>query len=424
MGIWNRRKKYSMDSEDESIKNKKGHIKVNKLIRRELYLTMVSIMGVTLVILGSTYAIFSSVNRSKEYNVINIGTLEITFDDTSNGLGDIIRLSNAYPVSDSIGLSSTPYKFTVKNIGTLSTDYVVKILDDQAMIEADGCADNLIEKSALKYNVNSNLESDSYLLSEKDNYVIATGTLRAGQSKTYSLKMWIDENAGNEVLGKHFHGKIVIETGTILPNSTPENCFTFDGAGTITGYKCYEGNPDGLSAIVNVVIPSSIKGVAVTTIGPSAFSSKNLATVMISEGITTIQESAFQNNQLTNVTFPSTITTIENAGFKMNSLISVDFPESLTMIGEQAFQYNFMTTIKLSNNIKTIGKQAFYYNSFEDVEIPASVTSIGDMAFYTTRIRSVTVLGKSSISDFESYPATSPFAWISGYSDENIIWKP
>ena len=36
----------------------------------------------------------------------------------------------------------------------------------------------------------------------------------------------------------------------------------------------------------------------------------------------------------------------------------------------------------------------------------------------------VVVKGKSSISDFKSYPTSSPFGWASGYSDANIVFEP
>ena len=220
---WSRRKKYSVEGEPEG---KKIPMRVSKLVKRELYLTMASIVGVSLVIIGSTYAVFSSVNRSKEYNVINVGTLQIEYDDTGSGLGDIIKLNNAFPVSDSTGQSNTPYKFKITNTGSIATNYSIRIADDEGMIEADGCSNNLLPKTALKYSLNGGTAT---LLSSKSNYVIESGTLRAGESKTYNLRMWIHTNVGNEILGKHFHGKIVIESeatepilakNTILANNT------------------------------------------------------------------------------------------------------------------------------------------------------------------------------------------------------------
>lgn len=422
MGIWNRRKKYSIENEKTG-KEEKNSIKVKttKLIRRELYLTMVSILGVTMVILGSTYAIFSSVSRSKAYNVINIGTLEITYDDTSEGLGDIINLNNAYPGRDP---NADPYKFKIKNVGTLGVDYVVKIVDDQAMIDADGCADNLIPKSALRYNIN--YSGGQGLLSDAVDSIIFRGTLLPGETKSNLLWMWIDENAGNEVLGKHFHGKVVIETGSIVSNVTPEECFTIDATGAITGYKCYSGNSDGLATIVDVVIPSTIGGTRVTSIGDSAFKSKGIEKVVIPNGVTTIGDSAFAFDALTDLVLPDSVTTIGNTAFKANQLLRIDFSSNLESIGNNAFEYSRLSTLSLPDKLTTVGDYAFSTQEITQLVIPASVTSIGNNAFasggdgYTT---SVTILGKRSPADFIKF-GTNVFYWATGYSDANIIWQP
>ena len=41
--------------------------------------------------------------------------------------------------------------------------------------------------------------------------LIISGSLKAGESKTFTLKLWIKEDATNEALGKHYHGKIVVD---------------------------------------------------------------------------------------------------------------------------------------------------------------------------------------------------------------------
>ena len=63
-----------------------------------------------------------------------------------------------------------------------------------------------------------------------------------------------------------------------------------------------------------------------------------------------------------------------------------------------------------------------------DVVIPETiggkiVKEIGEYAFSRNQLTSVTIKGKSSKSDFTSYPSSSLFGWASGYSDLNIIWN-
>ncbi len=101
------------------------------------------------------------------------------------------------------------------------------------------------------------------------------------------------------------------------PVITPaEMYFTFDSTtGTITGYNIAGG--------LDVVIPSTIGGVAVEHIGMDAFLEKYLTSVIIPDSVTSIGDCAFRNNQLTSVTIPDSVTSIGSWAFENNQLTSV-----------------------------------------------------------------------------------------------------
>ncbi len=126
-----------------------------------------------------------------------------------------------------------------------------------------------------------------------------------------------------------------------------------------------------VSAPNNAVIPSSIGGIQVTTIGESAFANNDLTSVTIPDGVTTINKDAFNNNNLTSVTIPNSVTTI----------------------GEGAFRYNQLDSVIIGDSVKTIGYGAFYYNQIISITIPDSVTAIGYGAFASNLLTSVTILG-------------------------------
>ena len=117
---------------EEEVEKKK--ILFTKLLKREMMMTMISVLAVTTVILGGSYAIFTNIQRASKYNMIHAGTLQIVYDDTSSGLGNIINLNGALPESDSEGQKREPYKFKITNTGSLTAKYKIKILDDEAMI--------------------------------------------------------------------------------------------------------------------------------------------------------------------------------------------------------------------------------------------------------------------------------------------------
>ena len=178
---------------------KKGKWKVQFLVMA------FCVFGLVAVLVGSSYAIFSDVSDQGDYNTVTAGTLQLSYEDTQS-----LSLSNLYPVSDVEGMTGEGYTFTVRNIGTLPSDYKVMIQDDEAMIQADGCSDHLMPKANIKISVDG---GTPFLLSsiEESNYMITTGNLQPGESVTHVVKVWIDEASGNEILGTHFHGKVVVE---------------------------------------------------------------------------------------------------------------------------------------------------------------------------------------------------------------------
>ena len=181
-------------------------VALTKMAKRQLVATLLSILGVTIVSLGSAYAFFTSISKSADYNVIKVGTLNIDFGEESS---NTINLSGQYPMSDEEGLKLTPYTFTIENTGTLPADYEIFIQDDTDMIKQDNCANNQLNKDYIKYKLN---EGEPLVLSTiaGNDYKIASGSLEVGQKETYTLYVWIKEGAGNDVLNKHYHGKLVI----------------------------------------------------------------------------------------------------------------------------------------------------------------------------------------------------------------------
>jgi hypothetical protein len=154
-----------------------------------------------------------------------------------------------------------------------------------------------------------------------------------------------------------------------LPSTTvptPEEYFTFDSTtGTITDYDVDGG--------LDVVIPSTIGGVAVEHIGDEAFSDKTLTSVIIPDSVTTIGDYAFYVNQLTSVIIPDSVTSIDGYVFANNHLTSVTFGNSVTSIGVAAFNENLLTSVTIPNSVTSIGYFAFGNNHLTSVTIGADV---------------------------------------------------
>ena len=219
------KRKIKVENYENNYVDKNVEVKqqVSKAFTRETKFTILSIFVVTIVMISSAYAIFSTVQKQEDYNTLTVGTLKIDFDATSTDMGNIINLNGAYPTSDEEGQKTNPYSFRITNSGTLAAAYKVKIIDDQDMINEDKCQDNLLPKANIKVSING---GTPFLLNsvESNEYVINSDTLNPRGNKNFAIRIWIDENSGNEVLGKHYHGKIVVESANTKEKEPEKLC--------------------------------------------------------------------------------------------------------------------------------------------------------------------------------------------------------
>src|SRR5450830_1759765 len=163
-----------------------------------------------------------------------------------------------------------------------------------------------------------------------------------------------------------------------------------------------------------VVIPSTLGGYPVTTIGNGAFfDCLKLTSVTIPNSVTSIGDKAFYGcSFLTSVTIPNSVTTIGNGAFyDCLKLTSVTIPNSVTSIGDNVFSgCSFLTSVTIPNSVTSIGDSAFRgCMSLTSVTIPNSVTSIGVGAFYDcTGLTSVTI--PNSVTSI----GADTFGWCTG----------
>ena len=128
------------------------------------------------------------------------------------------------------------------------------------------------------------------------------------------------------------------ETDPPAPSATAEweKCYTYEG-NTTTGLTEYGESyivRNGLTAVV----PSSINGQQITTIGRNTFDAAGVRKLIVSEGITTIKDNACSDTMfLQEIVLPNTLTTIETYAFETDMLLTVTIPPNVTTIGEHAF---------------------------------------------------------------------------------------
>ena len=185
------------------------------------------LMAIIAVSIGLCLMIYQSyalwvVTLSGQENIVEVGCFNIEFIENTSS----IALSNSYPVSDEKGMSGEAYSFTITNKCTVDSAYQVTLNTLNANTMGDDKVKYVIykdgeSKPSIGQLVNSapiNADKGNITVTDlKESYIIASGELKgaaeengAGESHTYNVYLWIDENAGNEVENTRFEASINI----------------------------------------------------------------------------------------------------------------------------------------------------------------------------------------------------------------------
>ena len=178
---------------------------------------------------------------------------------------------------------------------------------------------------------------------------------------------------------------------------------------------------------IDVVIPDTIDGKPVTSIGESAFyHCTSLTAVTVPDSVTTVGKGIFRGcTELTSISLPNSITELsDDIFFNCTKLSSVKIPDSITSISDSAFSgctglteitipnsvtsigggafsnCKGLTSVKMTGNVTSIGERAFLgCASLTEITLPDGVTSIGDSAFYNCNLLEKIDIPKS-VDDF------------------------
>ena len=195
--------------------------KLNKTTKQLFALALVLV-----VLLGGTYAWLTLQVNGEKTNVLRAGTLSLVLDDTTS---EGIKLEKAVPISDEKGKTGTEYTFTLQNKGTKAASYTI-YLDDVALETNETRMDD----SKVKYQLTKNSKETVALLSTLSDKILDSGEIAGSTTNTYSLRVWIDSAAGNEVMGTILSKQLRVEaTQAGTKTSTTAKSFTDDSWDTI-----------------------------------------------------------------------------------------------------------------------------------------------------------------------------------------------
>ena len=221
---------------------------------RKVKITVIAICAVLLLVMGATYAWLRLTLNGSKVNVLRAGGLELTLDETSEG----ITLEDVVPVTDAKGLQGKEYTFTLENRGSDSsyTIYLDDVLDIDQNGENDFEESERMSDSDIKYSLIKNGKTTTKVLTEtgtNPNRVLDSGIIKKGTTNTYSLRLWIKEEAENDsIINKIFAAKLRVEAEQKPETNNIKVAYTYNPTSCITGEEstcvqtsCYESKTSG-----------------------------------------------------------------------------------------------------------------------------------------------------------------------------------
>ena len=202
-----------------------------------IIITTLILMGLVVFIVGRSYGFFAYKKEGTTPNIISIKGLVANITANPNAL----TLNEAEPLYDEDGLAQEPFTFTVTNTSSKPSNFTIKIVNDTERLSACKINEGTQEEAQCPALALSNIRY-SYKIGDGEystpatlgeNNVIDAGTLNQNQTKTYYIKIWINSEATNDIMGKYFFGKIILEGTKIMCNAEPGDTYEFNYTGDV-----------------------------------------------------------------------------------------------------------------------------------------------------------------------------------------------
>lgn len=199
-----------------------------KVFKRETKVIAFVVIALTLVVIGTSYALFLQVNNNRDNQVVTAGSLVIEYSKGNTITVDENAEDNCLiPQADSTGSKTGGCKFSlnVTNTGTLPMQYDLLIYDNTA--EAPSVA-KFVDHELIRHSLQTQVTGKDAVttspkalseLSLKDNKrVLQSSVINPGESITFYLNVWISESATIDIIGEYVYLKLDV-VGSVYEES-------------------------------------------------------------------------------------------------------------------------------------------------------------------------------------------------------------
>ena len=201
--------------------------------KRLIVTSVISIILVSILMIGSTYSLFNSTDVDQEANVYKLGELVVTVEDAGN-----VTLDVSKPISNQRIPTITPYRITVKNSGTVAYKFNV-------ILEPTTATDE-INHQFIMTKVG---QLDPKQLSDCSKNIIKSDIILLPKTSVdIDVRVWISEAVQNTEINKSFSARLKIDgiaaysttdsidNGALVANDVIASRFSYDNSKT--GLNC------------------------------------------------------------------------------------------------------------------------------------------------------------------------------------------
>ena len=198
----------------------------SKAAKENVILIIILVCLITILV-GMSYAFLKTSFFGNKTNVLKVGSLSLTLDETS---GNAITVEDGAPMYDSEGVKQDNYfTFSLKNGGKIDTSYTI-YLEDQPLDDGDV----RVGQSYVHYN----LEKDNSVLPAKaleGDQAIDKGIIKSNQTINYKMRLWFSSDIPQSEENKVFKAKLnIVGNQNTKMMASAGFCLTNDEKVTIT----------------------------------------------------------------------------------------------------------------------------------------------------------------------------------------------
>ena len=146
---------------------------------------LLTLLGVTSIVIGTTFAIYENTINTNKNHIIKTGVVNFTLTESTNG----IVLNNLQELTDYEGMAQEEYyEFTIKNTGNTITDYEISLVDKPN----SSYTGTILNEKYIKVGLLKNNSEEIIVNLKEVNRLIDKVTLDVDKSVNYKLRIWLD----------------------------------------------------------------------------------------------------------------------------------------------------------------------------------------------------------------------------------------